>query len=127
MSYMTELRSKKDRSDTASLMTVDEITAEVESRRASSTIDRGSELDDWTKVDVEETPDAPVDEKDVVAEQEEEEDSEESEDEDEDVDDEGVTLNGEDDNIPKGVETKFKCEYHSRSLVYGYTNRKGSQ
>lgn len=106
---MTELRSKRDRSDTASLMTVDEITAEVESRRASSTIDRGSEMDDWTKVDVEETPDAPVDEKDVVAEQEEEEDSEESEDEDED-DGEGVTLNGEDDDIPKSIETKFKCK-----------------
>jgi len=36
---MTELKSKKDRSDTASLMTVDEITAEVESRRASGTLD----------------------------------------------------------------------------------------
>ncbi|TRM56212.1 ste11-like protein [Schizophyllum amplum] len=36
MSYMTELRSKRDVSDTASLMTVDEITAEVESRSQKS-------------------------------------------------------------------------------------------
>ena len=35
LSYLVEMRSKKDRSDTASLLTVDEITAEVESRRES--------------------------------------------------------------------------------------------
>lgn len=35
MSFMTELRSKRDTSDTASFMTVDEITANVESRRES--------------------------------------------------------------------------------------------
>lgn len=45
MSYITELRSKRDRSDTASMLTVDEITAEVESRRESS------ESDGWTAVD----------------------------------------------------------------------------
>lgn len=50
MSYMTELRSKRDRSDTASLMTVDEITAEVESRRAGTSVDQGSDMDDWTQV-----------------------------------------------------------------------------
>jgi len=54
MSYMTELRSKKDRSDTASLMTVDEITAEVESRRASKSVDPGSDTDEWTRVDSDE-------------------------------------------------------------------------
>ena len=53
MSYMTELRSKRDRSDTASLMTVDEITAEVESRRDSSSNERETDFDDWTKVDAE--------------------------------------------------------------------------
>jgi mitogen-activated protein kinase kinase kinase len=53
MSYMTELRSKRDRSDTASLMTVDEITAEVESRRASMSVDHDSDMDEWTKVDSE--------------------------------------------------------------------------
>ena len=51
---MTELRSKKDRSDTASLMTVDEITAEVESRRASKNVDPGSDTDEWTRVDSDE-------------------------------------------------------------------------
>ena len=50
MSYMTELRSKRDRSDTASLMTVDEITAEVESRRASMSVDQAEDIDDWTQV-----------------------------------------------------------------------------
>ena len=54
MSYMTELRSKRDRSDTASLMTVDEITAEVESRRVSTALDLPTPgVDDWTKVDAE--------------------------------------------------------------------------
>lgn len=48
---MTELRSKRDVSDTASLMTVDEITASVESRRESMTIDGGVDsADEWTKV-----------------------------------------------------------------------------
>ena len=53
MSYMTELRSKRDRSDTASLLTVGEITAEVESRRASISNERETDFDDWTKVDAE--------------------------------------------------------------------------
>lgn len=60
MSIMTELRSKRDRSDTASLMTVDEITANVESRRESLAIDRmaidsntNTEIDEWTEVDSE--------------------------------------------------------------------------
>lgn len=51
MSYMTELRSKRDVSDTASLVTVDEITASVESRRESMAIDRGTDsADEWTKI-----------------------------------------------------------------------------
>lgn len=52
MSFMTELRSKRDRSDTASLLTVDEITAEVENRRQSMAVDMGVEgAEDWTKVE----------------------------------------------------------------------------
>ncbi|TFY62902.1 hypothetical protein EVG20_g6538 [Dentipellis fragilis] len=77
MSYITELRSKRDVSDTASLMTVDEITAEVESRRESTKAsEEGSAQDGWTKVDAEddEIPAAPVD---VPAEEEEEEEEEE--------------------------------------------------
>jgi mitogen-activated protein kinase kinase kinase len=49
VSFLTELRSKRDRSDTASLMTVDQITAEVESRRESVAIDREMEdgAEEW--------------------------------------------------------------------------------
>ena len=51
-SFMTELRSKRDRSDTASLLTVDEITAEVENRRQSMAVDMGVEgAEDWTRVE----------------------------------------------------------------------------
>lgn len=58
MSLITELRSKRDRSDVASLMTVDEITAEVESRRESGGTDltavvaekEPSSADEWTQV-----------------------------------------------------------------------------
>ncbi|KAJ6630840.1 hypothetical protein B0H10DRAFT_1774199 [Mycena sp. CBHHK59/15] len=42
MSYMTELRSKRDRTDTASMLTVDEITADLATERSE---------DEWTKVD----------------------------------------------------------------------------
>ena len=52
MSFMTELRTTRDRSDTASLLTVDEITAEVENRRQSMAVDMGVEgADDWTRVE----------------------------------------------------------------------------
>ncbi|KAI6045783.1 Pkinase-domain-containing protein [Pisolithus marmoratus] len=52
MSYMTELKGKHDWSDTASLLTVDEITAEVENRRQSMAVDMGVEgAEDWTKVE----------------------------------------------------------------------------
>ncbi|KAF8654130.1 hypothetical protein AX16_003661 [Volvariella volvacea WC 439] len=54
LSYMTELRSKRDRTDTASLMTVDEITAEVESRVVNNKSGGSSESEDWTKVESEE-------------------------------------------------------------------------
>ncbi|KAF7976713.1 hypothetical protein HWV62_5883 [Athelia sp. TMB] len=67
MSYMTELRSKKDVSDTASLMTVDQITASVESRRQSISVDAGTDSE-WTKVGSDEGEDEedtlPVDEED---------------------------------------------------------------
>ncbi|KAH7926308.1 Pkinase-domain-containing protein [Leucogyrophana mollusca] len=83
-SFMTELRSKRDRSDTASLLTVDEITAEVENRRQSMAVDMGVEgADDWTKVepDIDEvsvTSDGTVFEE-VEEEDEEEPESEEDE------------------------------------------------
>lgn len=52
MSFMTELRCKRDWSDTESLLTVDEITAEVENRRQSMAVDMGVEgAEAWTKVE----------------------------------------------------------------------------
>ncbi|OCF37577.1 STE/STE11 protein kinase [Kwoniella heveanensis BCC8398] len=47
ISYLSQLRRNRDRSDTASLLTVDEITAEVENRRASTiTFDESDEEGD---------------------------------------------------------------------------------
>ena len=48
MSYITELRSKRDVSDSASFITVDEITAEVESRQENGDADNG-----WTAINAE--------------------------------------------------------------------------
>ena len=90
MSYMTELRSKRDRSDTASLMTVGEITAEVESRRASTSNEREADFDDWTKVDAEIENMVPK----AVESDEDEDDDEDDEDEGSSVD-EDETLNEE--------------------------------
>lgn len=90
---MTELRSKRDVSDTASMMTVDEITASVESRRESIAIDRGTDSD-WTKVD--------TDEVETVAESEEETkvDEDESEYEEEEDSEEGEMGSDDDDDEP---------------------------
>lgn len=104
MSYITELRSKRDKSDTSSLMTVDEITAEVESRRASlesrrqSTIgDAGSE---WTRVEAEDAEKASI--KEVPEEEIEEElEEDEDEDEDEDISDDTITDSEEEDESGK--------------------------
>ncbi|TBU35895.1 Pkinase-domain-containing protein [Dichomitus squalens] len=82
MSYITELRSKRDRSDTASLMTVDEITAEVESRQETAA--KSGDSDEWTKVDV------PDDKQSIKSEE-----GDDEEDEDEEVDEgeeEGETV-----------------------------------
>ena len=51
MSYIQELRSKRDVSDTASMITVDEITAEVESRQENSGSKDSSDSEDWTAVE----------------------------------------------------------------------------
>ncbi|THH17820.1 hypothetical protein EW146_g3073 [Bondarzewia mesenterica] len=103
MSYVKELRSKRDVSDTASIMTVDEITAEVESRRESGSKTMADD-ESWTQVDVEdeeekETPAAPID---VPPEGTEDEDDEHGNDDDDDDDNdddetlEGVVDDGED-------------------------------
>ncbi|KAH9952239.1 Pkinase-domain-containing protein [Amylocystis lapponica] len=88
LSYITELRSKRDVSDTLSLMTVDEITAEVESRRKSADVrkDLQESGDEWTEVNV-----GDDDEKHSIKVEEEEEEyeseSEDSETEEEALDD----------------------------------------
>lgn len=97
MSYITELRSKRDRSDTASLMTVDEITASVESRRQSTlgTLRPDSGSDEWTQVDAEDD----AEKRSIMEEEEEYEEEEEEEYEDEDdetVADEGALSDEED-------------------------------
>lgn len=95
---MTELRSKRDMSDTASMMTVDEITASVESRRESIAIDRGTDSD-WTRVDADEAETIAESEETKVDEGESdyEEDSEEGgmgSDDDEDEPGKSVTSGG---------------------------------
>lgn len=93
MSYVKELRSKRDTSDTGSIMTMDEITAEVESRQgnaAVNTVADDASLSGWTQVtdgdDENETPAAPADVPPEGAEEEEEEDELEVEEEDDDED-----------------------------------------
>ena len=105
MSFMTELRSKRDKSDTASLMTVDQITEAVENRRASGTYGREEDLDGWTKVDSEiedmvpkAVADDGVEDEDVESEISEDEEDETLHNEEEeelslDVDDDGVIRN----------------------------------
>ncbi|KAJ2931367.1 hypothetical protein H1R20_g5738, partial [Candolleomyces eurysporus] len=91
LSYLSELRSNRDVSDTASLMTVDEITAEVESRRVSKVPEMTNpDLDDWTKVENED--------EDVVV---------EADDDDETVGDdvEGTTLNADEDDQDEDEES----------------------
>ena len=97
MSFITELRSKRDKSDTASLMTVDEITAEVESRRASMD-SRNDDVstdgtDEWTEVGTEE------DDKKSIADltEEDEEEEEDVEEEEDDEDESDVTVTDEED------------------------------
>lgn len=81
-SLMTELRTKRDRSDTASLLTVDEITAEVENRRQSMAVDMGVEgAEDWTKVEPDIDDVTSLSEETVF--EDEDEDGDETEEEDE--------------------------------------------
>ena len=103
MSYMTELRSKRDRSDTASLMTVDEITAEVESRRASMNVEHSSDMDDWTQVNSEDELD-----EDTV--------NEEDENSEEDEEEEATYVDDEDDDQPKRITSRGgKCRPDSNA------------
>ncbi|KAI0054116.1 Pkinase-domain-containing protein [Auriscalpium vulgare] len=97
MSYITELRSKRDVSDTASFMTVDEITAEVESRRNSGPSGDSASTEEWTTVTADEEeeeeaepeePEAPMDVPIETSEADEDIESDEEYDDEEDEDDE---------------------------------------
>lgn len=125
MSYMTELRSRRDKrgdGDTASMMTMDEITAEVENRvqekenkkRESIALsvsvngDGDAETEDWTEVDSEEgvSPKedglgVPMDEKEKTEEEEEFDESSVDEEDDEETDVEEA------DGIPKRTANKW--------------------
>ena len=92
LSLITELRSKRDKSDTASLMTVDQITEAVESRRASTVYGREEDLDGWTKVDseIESMVPAAVADDDGAVDEDDEDDDDDSEMSD---DEEDETLN----------------------------------
>ncbi|WVQ75733.1 hypothetical protein IAR50_005363 [Cryptococcus sp. DSM 104548] len=109
MSVLSQLRKNRDKSDTASLLTVDEITAEVENRRASmvgvpgiQVGEHGGEVVEEAEEVVEElvTPRAPVDVKsdgEVSEDSESEEESSESESESEsesDIEDEDEADHG---------------------------------
>ena len=93
------------------MMTVDEITANVENRRASQAFDRDDELDGWTKVDTEidnmvpkavAADDADVDEVEANS----SEDEDDSEDSDEDItlhEEEELSLDVDDDGCIRNV------------------------
>ncbi|KAJ7111551.1 ste11-like protein [Mycena crocata] len=96
MSYMTEVRSKRDRTDTASMLTVDEITADLATDRSE---------DDWTKVESEDGLDTENPESTLNDEDEEDpEDDEDGGDVPEDADEEGTLADDvdEDDESGKG-------------------------
>ncbi|KAF8910967.1 hypothetical protein CPB84DRAFT_1763028 [Gymnopilus junonius] len=125
-SYMTELRSKRDKSDTASLMTVDEITAEVENRRASKAFDRDDDLDGWTKVDTEienMVPKAVVDDEADVDEVEDEDSSsdEVTDEEEEDTlhEEEELSLDVDDDGVIRNVINARKANKWIKGALIG--------
>src|SRR5882762_6780352 len=109
MSFMTELRSKRDVSDTASLMTVDQITASVESRRESLAIDTGTDsTDDWTKVGSDES--STIDESPELSEGSEDDDEEKG-----DLDEEETNVDDKDDELGKAERSKGGA--HARLCV----------
>lgn len=95
MSLLSQLRRNRDRSDTASMLTVDEITADVELRRASTiTFDESDEEAEPTPITVPAmadpgiVPTSEVDEEEEFSEDDESSDDEEDEDDDTEEDEE---------------------------------------
>ncbi|KLO13533.1 Pkinase-domain-containing protein [Schizopora paradoxa] len=96
-SYMAELRARRDRSDTASMLTVDEITAEVENRRKSTAVSslRSSESNEEVigeDVEVTEEPDTYLDTTEDLVAAADEEDEDDDEDDEDTLDDGGYDV-----------------------------------
>ncbi|KAJ7449849.1 ste11-like protein [Mycena latifolia] len=107
MSYMTEVRSKRDRTDTASMLTVDEITADLATDRSE---------DEWTKVESQDGLE--TDNAESTLNDEEAEDDLEDDDELDDVDGED-TLNDPDadDDEPGKSETRQATKWIKGALI----------
>ncbi|KAF5365591.1 hypothetical protein D9758_003321 [Tetrapyrgos nigripes] len=122
LSYMTELRSKRDRSDTASLMTVDEITKEVESRRESKRQSQAfqhtnsSDTEEWT--DVGQDPESStLQESEDDEEDEEEEESGEELTLNEEYEEEEEEEEEEDNNMTEGTKKKSGNKWIKGALI----------
>lgn len=100
ISVLSSIRRGADKSDSASLLTVDEITAEVENRRASmATMDEGIQHL---------LPTSPIDSEDELSESDDDEEDEDSED-----------ARDESDKGQNRAFTSTGCEYHRRSSLTG--------
>jgi mitogen-activated protein kinase kinase kinase len=118
MSMLSQIRRNRDRTDTASLLTVDEITAEVENRRASTITfeESDEETGDLSVAPRVADTGLPVSESEESEEEmESEEDSEEESDEDED-DDEGEADDADEDELGKAF-TSTGCEWTMKSSL----------
>ena len=120
MSYMTELRSKRDKSDTASMMTVDEITANVENLRQSPSPD-GSTVDGWTKVDDDSMIPTAVDTEDDVSESDVETDALDTEDEDT-LHEDGLSLDVDENGDLDGVAGAKRGKHHCTACFHALTS-----
>ncbi|KAJ6596932.1 ste11-like protein [Mycena vulgaris] len=107
MSYMTEVRSKRDRTDTASMLTVDEITADLATDRSE---------EEWTKVESQDGLE--TDNAESTLNDEDAEDDLEDDDELEDADEDG-TLNDPDadDEEPGKPETRQATKWIKGALI----------
>lgn len=116
-SMASKLSVRRD-SDNSSMLTVDEVTAEIENRRLSRASwaedgEEGEETGETTVVEEEEKEEAEVDEQDEDDEEDEEEDEDEEDDEDEDEDededdedDDEKQVEDDEDAVPKAVTSK---------------------
>ncbi len=90
MSMLSQLRRNRDRSDTASLLTVDEITAEVEHRRASTiTFEESDEEEEIVAPAAADPGPVPLDEESGEDASDDEDDDESEDEADEDEEDDG--------------------------------------